>query len=58
MFAEHAVVSDLDQIIDLAALADDRLSETSPVNGGICPDLDVIANLHSTHLIDFHMAAT
>ncbi len=49
----HAVVADLDQIVDFGALADDGLAETRAVDGGVGSDLDVIADFDDADLVDF-----
>ena len=51
---EHHVVRDLDEIVDLAALADDRIAQCAAVDGAIGPDLHVVLDDHTADL--WHLA--
>ena len=49
------VVGDLDEVIDLASLADDGATEAGAIDGGIGPNLDVITDLHNAGLRNLDM---
>ena len=44
--ADHHVVADLDQVVDLGAVADPRAVGGGAVHGGVGSDLDVVADDH------------
>src|SRR6202020_2658411 len=44
MPSDRAVVSDLDQIVDLGPLADDRIARRAAVDRGVSADLDLVLN--------------
>src|ERR1051326_1981400 len=44
MFAEHNVMGDLDQVVDLRTFADDGGPQRSPINSDIGPDLHVVTD--------------
>ena len=52
---DRDVVSDLHQIVDLGALADDRVSGPAAVDRGVGADLDVVLNDDAASLRDFLM---
>ena len=55
MFADVDVVSDLDEVIDFGAFADDGSSEARAINGGVRADFDVIFDDDDSELGDFCM---
>ena len=52
--AELAVVGDLDEIIDLATIPDDRGAEFAPVHTCSRTDFNVVADNNMADLRDFH----
>ncbi len=57
MPADRAVVSDLDEIVDLGALADDRIAGRAAVDRGVGADFDVVLNDDAPGLRNFLMAS-
>src|SRR6478752_1563872 len=57
VFADHHVVADLDEVVDLAALTDDRLAETGAIDGGVRADFHIVADFHDADLVDLDVAA-
>ena len=55
--ADHAVVADLDLVVELHAVLDHGVVERAAVDGGVGADLDVVADAHRAHLRDLHPAA-
>ena len=55
MGTDRHVMGDLDQIVDLGALLDDRLTKCGSINRDIRPDLDVILDRDSPKLGNFVM---
>src|SRR5207249_2357563 len=53
VFANHAVVGDLDQVVDLGAASDACLAKAPTVNGGISADLHIVSNLDDANLGNF-----
>src|SRR5262249_56148300 len=56
MASDRAVMADLDQIIDLGALANDGVAAAAPVDRGIGADLDVVLDDHPARLRDLDRA--
>ena len=52
VIADVYVVGDLHQVVDLHAVADHRVAEGTTVDGGVAPDLDVVAHPHPADLGD------
>ena len=50
------VVADLDLIVDLGALADDRVAIAAAVDGGVGADLDVVLDDDAADLDDLDVA--
>ncbi len=57
VLSDDAVVTDLDEIIELGAFSNDGFSETGAIDGGVGTDLYIIANLYDADLGDFMMLA-
>ena len=57
VFADHAVVADLHEVVDFGALADDGFAETRAVDGGVGADFDIVVDFHDADLVDLHVAA-
>ena len=57
MPSDRAVVSDLDEIVDLGSLADDRIARRAAVDRGIGADFDVVLNDDAPGLRDLLMAS-
>ena len=57
MLADLYVVSDVDLVIDLGAVADPRVFDRAAVDGGARADFDIVANHHPPELRDLEMAA-
>jgi hypothetical protein len=55
--ANPAVMSDLDQVINLCASPHDRVADRAPVDRGVRADLDIIVNDAPTHVRDFPVSA-
>lgn len=53
VFSDVDVVSDLDEVVDFCAFADDGSSESGAVDGGICPDFHVVFDDDNAALGDF-----
>src|SRR5262245_59012072 len=58
IFADLDVVGDLDEIIELHAPADDCRLEGSPIDAGICPDLNIVFDDHLADLRELDVALT
>jgi hypothetical protein len=56
VFADLAVVSHVDQIIQLHTLANTRIVQRPAIDRGIGANLHVIANLHNPNLRKFPIA--
>ena len=56
MPSNHHVVPDLHEIINFRALADHRVAQGAPVDGGIGADFDIVLDDHSADLRHFQMA--
>src|SRR5258706_15921883 len=57
MFADHDVVCDLHQVVDLGSLADYGRAECAAVDGHVSADLDVIVNDDVANLRNFAVRA-
>src|SRR5688500_3360191 len=57
MFPRHHVVGDLYQIVDLRALPNPGPAKTGTVDGGTGTNLNIVIQLHNTHLVDLEMPA-
>ena len=57
IFADHDIMADLHQVVDLDPGLDPGLPVGRPVDAGIGPDLDVIVDPHDTHLGPLDMPA-
>lgn len=57
MFPDDGVVTDLDEVVDFGAFADDGFAEACAVDGGVCADLDIIADDDDADLVDLEVAA-
>jgi hypothetical protein len=57
VFANLAVVADVDQIVDFRAAANARDFERATINGGIGADFDIIFNLETAYLGKFFVSA-
>src|SRR5690349_6006130 len=44
LLADSHVVRDVDQVIDFGASSHDRVVDTASIDGGVRPDLDIVAN--------------
>src|SRR6185437_2253611 len=55
--ADADVMADLDQVVDLAALANDRVANGAAVDGGTGADFDIVLNNDAADLRDLQMAA-
>src|SRR5690606_14297302 len=55
MAANDDVVRDLDQIVDLGALPDNRVAGRTPVDAGGRADLDIVLDDHPASLRHFEM---
>ena len=55
--SDYHVMRNLHEIVDLCALADDRILERAPVDGGVRADLDVVLDDDAADLPDLIMAA-
>ena len=55
--ADHHVVGDLDEIVDLGPLPDDGGTERTTVDGGVGADLDIVMNDDIADLQHFAVAA-
>src|SRR5262249_334869 len=51
--ADHDVVRDLDQIVDLGSFADDRITDPATVDRGIGADFDIVLDDHPSDLRNF-----
>ena len=56
MAADHDVVGDLHQVVDLGALADHRVRQRAPVDRGVGADLHVVADDDAADLGHLHAA--
>ena len=54
VFAQAAVMCNLNKVIDLRALADHRVIKSSTVNSGIGADLHVVFNTNAADLRNLH----
>ena len=52
IFADDRGVAHLDQVIDFGAALDAGLTDGSAVDGGVCPDFDVVFDNHDAGLDD------
>lgn len=52
VLADVHVVADLDQVVELHAIFDDRVFEGTAIDAGIGPDLDIVADADGTELFD------
>ena len=57
MLSNNDVVRDLHEIVDLNAFLDPSPTESSPINGCVCPDLNVVVNLDNSELRNFLVTA-
>src|SRR5260370_941432 len=57
MLSNNDVVRDLHEIVDLNALLDPGPTESSSINGCVCPDLDVVVDLNNSELRNFLVTA-
>src|SRR6202042_3968026 len=57
MSADDHVVAYLDLIVQFDAILDNRIIDGAPINGGVGPDLHVIADSHAAHLRHLYPAA-
>ena len=48
--ADVHVVSDLDLVVELDAVADHRVLDRAAIDGGVRADLDIIADAHAADL--------
>src|SRR6185369_6024276 len=55
--ADAHVVTDLDQVVELDAVLDDRVVERATVDAGVGADLHVVADAHRAELLDLLPAA-
>src|SRR5207244_496088 len=55
VFADIAVVTDLNQIVEFHAAAQHRIAEAAAINRAVSPDLTVILDANSTELQQFHL---
>ena len=52
VFTNVHVVADLNEVVELDTVFNDRVLQCTPVNAGVGTDLDIITNAHSTQLLD------
>ena len=52
------VVANLNQVVELDAVFDDRIAQCATVNTGVGPDFNVVANPDGTQLLNFFPAIT
>lgn len=52
VFANRAVVSDLDQIVDLGSILDQGIAQRPAIHRGICSDLHIVSEPHTAQLRD------
>src|SRR4029077_15945665 len=57
MYANLHVVPDVDEVVELDALGDTRVVQRAAIDGGVCADLYVVADLHDAHLRKFPVSA-
>ena len=57
ILADHDVVRDLHEIVDLCSFLNPGSTKTGPVDGRIRADLDVIVNLDDAKLLNFFLPA-
>src|SRR5690606_1574343 len=50
------VMADLHLVVDLHAIGNDRVAQRSAINAGVRADLDIIADLHTTQLLNLDPA--
>ncbi len=53
VLANSHVVPDLNQVVELDAVFDHRVAQSTPVNAGVRANFNVIANAHRAELFDF-----
>ena len=53
MLADADVVPDLDQIVELHTIFDDRVVQSASVDAGIGSDFHIVTNTNNTELLDF-----
>lgn len=56
-FTQNNVVPDLNQIINPAAGADDRIRTSAPINSGVCANLTIITNQNPAQLRNLYMTS-
>ena len=57
MAADDDVVADLHEVVDLGALADDRVARRAAIDRRVGADLDVVLNDDAAHLRHLQMPA-
>src|SRR5205814_7238570 len=55
--ADHNVVRDLHEIVDLCSLLDPGSAKTGAIDGRVGADLDIIVDLYNSQLLNFFLAA-
>src|SRR6266852_7624508 len=58
MAADHDVVADLHEIVDLGALADDGVTDAAAVDGRAGADLDIVLNDDAAELWDLFVSVS
>ncbi len=54
VFADPAVVSDMDEVIQLGPVGDQGILEGAPIDRGVGPDFHIIAESHASQMRDVH----
>jgi hypothetical protein len=50
VITDVTIVRNHDLVVELDAIANDRVFQCTPIDGGVCTDFDVISNTHATQL--------